>query len=192
MDHHEKLCLFGLYTSLKSHGASLTNEMFDEANEVHNHYPEATWLTQILLASKVTHLSKVPNSSLFNKVCSHCSDDNHTTFLVNVTAHFTQLDIDFITKQFNVIDFYGVLGDYFSLKQTQTPNVVAKGAAQPTAYCCSCQFIFGQVFECSNTRHSMTAMSFQLTPSRHCLQIPPCHMDVVTLFSLMTVMNRGK
>jgi hypothetical protein len=120
MDRHEKLRLFGLYTSLKSHGASLTNEMFDEATEVHNHYPEATWLAQILPAGEVAHLSKVPNTSLFNKVRSHRSDDNHTAFLVNVIAHFPRLDIDLVAKRFNVMDFRGALGDYFSLKQTNT------------------------------------------------------------------------
>jgi hypothetical protein len=132
MDRHEKLRLFGLYTSLKSHGASLMNEMFDEATEVHNHYPEAMWLAQILPATEVAHLSKAPTTSLFNKVRSHRSDDNHTAFLVNAVAHLPRLDVDDVAKQFNIMDFRGALGDYFSLKQTHTER---RGQRRSAANC---------------------------------------------------------
>jgi hypothetical protein len=48
MNHVEKMQLFSLYVSLKYFGASLIDEMIDEAADMANHYPETTWLSQVL------------------------------------------------------------------------------------------------------------------------------------------------
>lgn len=44
----EQARLFRLYVILKAGGASLLNDMIEEANEMTSQYPEATWLSRVL------------------------------------------------------------------------------------------------------------------------------------------------
>ena len=48
MDRVEKMHLFGLYSTLKSHGLSLLNEMVLETSDMADHYPEQAWLSSVL------------------------------------------------------------------------------------------------------------------------------------------------
>jgi hypothetical protein len=48
MDRVEKMHFFGLYSTLKSHGLSLLNEMVMEASDMEDHYPEQAWLSRVL------------------------------------------------------------------------------------------------------------------------------------------------
>jgi hypothetical protein len=118
MDRIEKMHLFGLYTSLKSNGACLLNEMVDEASNVANHYPEATWLSHILPPNENAFVSQVLKPTLFAKGRSHLSDDNHVAFLVNKTAHVRSITVGEASRLFNIPDLRAALGDYFSLQLT--------------------------------------------------------------------------
>jgi len=118
MDRIEKMRLFGLYTSLKSNRASLLNEMVDEALDVANHYPEATWLSHILPPNEIMFAGQVSKPTLFTKGRSHLSDDNHSAFLVNKMAHLRSVTVDEAAQLFNLSDFHAALGDYFCLKLT--------------------------------------------------------------------------
>ena len=122
MDHIEKMHLFGLYTSLKSNGACLLNEMVEEASDVANHYPEATWLSHILPPNKNTFVSQVLKPTLFTKGRSHLSDDNHMAFLVNKTAHVRSLTVSEASQLFNIPDLRAPLGDYFNLQLTHAQH----------------------------------------------------------------------
>lgn len=169
MDRIEKLRLFGLYTSLKSHAASLVNEMFDEATEINQHYPEAMWLSQILPADEFVHYSNVAKPSLFSKVRSHRSDDNRTAFLMTLTPHFRRVPVDQIAIQFGVPDFRAALGDYFTLQQT---HVQRRGQRRSAANC-QLPFSLVHVWNCFRMQqHSIQDERITLPP-RTVQSLPP-------------------
>jgi len=118
MDWVEKMHLFGLYVSLKFNNAGLLNEMFNEAAEVANHYPEAAWLSQVLPQGDISIPGGVCKPSLFNKVHSHISDNCSAAFLINVAPHHPNLAVDSAAQLFHILDFHGALGDYFTLRQS--------------------------------------------------------------------------
>jgi len=93
MDCMEKLRLFNLYVSLKSNNASLVNEMFNEASEVADHYPEVTWLSCVLPPGDVSIPGSTSKTSLFSKLWNHLSDDRSTAFLVNAVPHHRHITV---------------------------------------------------------------------------------------------------
>jgi len=118
MDRLEKMRLFNLYVSLKYYGASLMNEMIDEASEIANHYPEATWLSQILPPGDITIGRGAVALSLFHKARKHLSDNYTTAFTVTLKPHCHNMTINAAAAFFDIPDFCVALGDYFLLKQT--------------------------------------------------------------------------
>jgi hypothetical protein len=118
MDCIEKMHLFGLYTSLKSNGTCLLNEMVNKASNVANHYPEATWFSHILPPNKNAFVSQVLKPMLFTKGCSHLSNDNHMAFLVHKTAHVCNITVGKASWLFNIPNLCAALGNYFSLQLT--------------------------------------------------------------------------
>ena len=118
MDHVEKARLFCLYTSLKTNGASLLNEMVHKASEVSNHYPEAVWLSHALPSGEAPVGIGASKPSLFSKLQSHISDNRSSAFLVNLKPHYLQMDTTEAARLFHLPDLRPALGDYFSLQQS--------------------------------------------------------------------------
>jgi hypothetical protein len=118
MDCVEKLWLFNLYVSLKFSGMSLMNEMIDEACEMVDHYPEATWLSQILPPGDMAIRKGPPGTSLFHKTWSHLLDDQTAAFSVTLKPHQQNITVDKAASFFTLNDFRAALGDYFVLQQT--------------------------------------------------------------------------
>lgn len=117
MDHVEKSRLFDLFTLLSYGGASLLNIMVDEASEIANYYPEATWLSHVLPADEYRLHGAASRPLLFNKSRSQQSDDLSTAFLVTLKPHHPRLLVYDTADRFHLPDFRGALGDYFVLKQ---------------------------------------------------------------------------
>lgn len=115
MDRQEKCRKFELYTSLRYHGAGLVNEMVLEAGVMSSHYPEATWLSQVLPASE-THSGRLLKKSLFSKV-HHSSEELDIAFVVAKRADF-KLSVAAASAKFFLLDLQGALGDYFVLGQS--------------------------------------------------------------------------
>jgi hypothetical protein len=115
MDCVEKARIFGLYTALKSNNASLLNEMVQEASEVANHYPEATWLSHVHPPDEVQAGSGLKVTSLFNKSRAHLSDNNTTAFLVTAQPHLPHLPVKDAANSLRTPDFSAALGDHFTL-----------------------------------------------------------------------------
>ena len=118
MDRVEKIHLFSLYVSLKYHGASLLNEMIDKASKMANHYPETTWLSQVLPAGNIAISKSVPAKSLFHKSQRHLSDDQAAAFTMTLKPHHHNMTIDAATNLFKLPDFHVALCDYFPVLQT--------------------------------------------------------------------------
>jgi hypothetical protein len=169
MDRIEKIHLFSLYVSLKSNNASLLNEMFREAAEVADHYPEATWLSHVLPKGDISVTGSASTPSLFSKLRSHLSDDHSTAFLVTAKPHHLCLSIDGAATLFDLPDFHGALGDFFSLQQTY---VERRGHRKSGPHC---QLPFTHVHIWNNFK--MQQFSSQdpriLLPSRTVQALPP-------------------
>ena len=117
MDWVEKISLFNFYVSLKISGASLVNDMIDEASNMADHYPESTWLSQVLPPGDVAIGHSVPQPSLFHKTQSHLSDNHVAAFMVNLKPH-CKITVQAAATLFGLPNFQGALGDFFVLKQT--------------------------------------------------------------------------
>ena len=118
LDRLEKMQLFNLYVSLKFFGGSLVNEMRNEASEMADHYPEATWLSQVLPPGDVAIGNSRPAASLFHKARRHLSDDQTAAFTVTSKLHYRNISIDTAANLFNIPDLRAALGDKFLLEQT--------------------------------------------------------------------------
>jgi hypothetical protein len=105
MDRLEKMRLFNLYVSLKYFGASLLNMMVDEACEMADHYPEVTWLSQVLPPGEVSIGNSMPRPSLFHKTQSHISDSHTAAFTVTIKPHRTNVAVDNTAAMFHLTDF---------------------------------------------------------------------------------------
>ena len=110
MDRVEKMHLFGLYSTLKSHGLSLLNEMVTEASDMAVHYPEQAWLSCVLPDEHRVGTSRT-RTNLFNKNRSHISKDQSTAILLNVHPYRSAL-IDDIATEFGLPDLRAALGDF--------------------------------------------------------------------------------
>ena len=165
----EKFRLFGLYVFLKSNNASLLNEMFNEASEVADHYPEATWLSQALPPGAISITGAASKPSLFSKLRSHLSDDQTTAFLVNATPHYAHISVNEAAQVFNLLDFRAALGDFFHLRQSFS---VRNGKRKSSS---ECQLPFSNIRVWNNFRiqqHS-TQDPRILLPSRTIQALPP-------------------
>lgn len=110
MDRVEKMHLFGLYSTLKSHGLSLLNEMVTEASDMADHYSEQTWLSCVLPDEQQVGTSRT-RTNLFNKNHSHISKDQSTAILLNVRPYRSAL-INDIATEFGLPDPRAALGDF--------------------------------------------------------------------------------
>jgi hypothetical protein len=117
MDRLEKMRIFDLYVSLKFYGSNLMNEMVNEASEVADHYPEATWLSRILPPGEIAIGNSAVRSSLFHKARRHLSDNQAAAFTVTANPHHKGLQVDAAATLFNLGDLRAALGDFFVLKQ---------------------------------------------------------------------------
>ena len=110
MHHVEKMHLFGLYSTLKSHGLSLLNKMVTEAGDMADHYPKQIWLSCVLLEEQQVGTSRT-RTNIFNKNCSHISKDQSTAILLNVHPYHSAL-INDIAIEFGLPDLQAALGDF--------------------------------------------------------------------------------
>ncbi|KAF7984714.1 hypothetical protein HWV62_13026 [Athelia sp. TMB] len=113
LDRLEKVSKFDLYTRLRSSGASLLNLMVEEASEVADHYPEATWLSHVLPKDEYQVRGAASCLSLSSKTRSRLSDDLSMAFLLTLKPHYPSLYIADASAQFKIPDLRGALGDYF-------------------------------------------------------------------------------
>jgi hypothetical protein len=169
MDRMEKLRLFNLYVSLKSNNASLVNEMFNEASEVADHYPEATWLSHMLPLGDVAILGGASKTSLFSKLWNHLSNDRSIAFLVNAVPHHRHITVNEAIAVFKLPDFHGALGDLFVLRQSYAAR---RGQRRSTS---ECQLPFSYVHVWNNFRiqQRLSQDSRILLPSRTIQALPP-------------------
>ena len=169
MDRVEKSHIFAIYTSLKANNISLLNEMFHEASEVSNHYPEAVWLSHALPHGEGTAGTSKSKSSLFNKSRSHLSDNHSIAFLVNLKPHYPQFGVSDAAKLFNLPDLRPALGDYFTL---QLSDLARNGQRRCKS---DCNLPFTRIHVWNNFR--MQKYSTQDTrivlPSRTVQALPP-------------------
>ena len=114
MDRVEKMHLFGLYSTLKSHGLSLLNEMVIEASDMSDHYPEQAWLSRVLPDERQVCTSRT-RTTFFDKNRSHISKDQSKAIYLNVCPYRSAL-IEDIAMEFGlqVPDFRAALGDFYS------------------------------------------------------------------------------
>jgi len=81
------------------------------------HYPEATWLSQVLPPGNVTIGNSRPAASLFHKAWWHLSDDQAAAFTITFKPHYCNISIDTAANLFNIPDLCVALGDKFLLEQ---------------------------------------------------------------------------
>jgi hypothetical protein len=116
MDRVEKMHLFGLYSTLKSHGLSLLNEMVMEASDMSDHYPEQAWLSRVLPDERQVCTSRT-RTTFFDKNRSHISKDQSTAILLNVRPFRSAL-IEDIAMEFGLPDLRAALGDFYTTAQS--------------------------------------------------------------------------
>lgn len=120
MDRKEKMEVFGLYTALKHHGASLLNEMVTEANTMVDHYPEQTWLSHVLPKEELSSQIHIRNrATLFDRKPTLITDDEMTAIYTNLRPHI-KLPLDQIAIQYGLPDLYDTLKDYFDTSHSTT------------------------------------------------------------------------
>jgi Plavaka transposase len=169
MDRMEKLRLFGLYVSLKSNNTSLVNEMFNEASEVANHYPEATWLSHALPPGDISIAGNPSKPSLFSKLRNHLSDDHSTAFLINAAPHCRHVTVNEAADAFGLPDFRGALGDWFVLQQ----SYAAHWGQRRSTSDCQLPFSYVQVWNNFRIQQCSSQDSRILLPSRTIQALPP-------------------
>ncbi|KAF9222828.1 hypothetical protein BS17DRAFT_836007 [Gyrodon lividus] len=79
-----------LFTTLKTVGMPLFNEMVYEARLMQIYYPESTWIKSVLPGEHHINTS-TPRGSVFNNACAHLSSDNSTAILLTLKPHFPDL-----------------------------------------------------------------------------------------------------
>lgn len=168
MDRVEKTDQFRLFVSLKAHGASLVNEMINEASEIANHYPEQLWLSRAIPEGETIVAKRSPSTSLFDKSHSHLSNDASTAFVVSKKPH-AKLSIHEAAASRNLSDFWGALGDYFVRKQTHTERRGTRRSAQG----CGLPFNRVRVWDSFRMQQTSTQDPSILLPSRTIQALPP-------------------
>ncbi|KAI5982229.1 hypothetical protein EDD15DRAFT_2181328 [Pisolithus albus] len=113
LDRQEKQRFFQLFTTLKTAGAPLINEMLREATQMQMHYPESTWIANVL-PDEQRISSVTPKTSIFDRDHSHISSDNSTAFLVTLKPHFPNISVDDTALFLSIKDLRPALGDFFS------------------------------------------------------------------------------
>lgn len=169
MDRVEKTWAFGLYTNLKSNRASLVNEMVQEASEIANHYPEATWLSHVLPPGEVRVGAGPTMTSLFTKSRAHLSDDSAAAFVVTIKPHQPQLPVDKAADLYKIPDLRGALGDCFLLGLTNA----ARGGQRRSPPDCSLPFTHIHVWHNFRMQQYSSQDSSILLPSRTVQALPP-------------------
>ena len=142
MDRTEKARLFQLFTTIQASGTGLVNKspashsllttMVDEASQLADHYPEATWLSHV--QADGVHCISGPASrpNLARNRHHQVSDDFSTVFLVNVKPHHPSLSVREAALKFALPDFHPALGDFFTLGQAYD---VRKGQRKSSNTC---------------------------------------------------------
>ena len=169
MDRVEKAHLFCLYTSLKTNGASLLNEMVHEASEVSNHYPEAVWLSHAIPSGEASVGNGTSKPSLFSRSQSHISDNHSSAFLVNLQPHHPQMDTTEAARLFRLPDLHPALGDYFSQQQSYT----ARNGQRRSRSDCFLPFTQIHIWTKFQMQQYSTQDSRILLPSQTLQALPP-------------------
>ncbi|KAI6014080.1 hypothetical protein PISMIDRAFT_110851 [Pisolithus microcarpus 441] len=120
LDRQEKQRFFQLFTTLKTAGAPLINEMVYEATQMQMHYPESTWVANVLPNEQRVG-SIASRKSIFDNSRSRISSDNSTAFLVTVKPHFPSISVD-DTAFLSINDLRPALGDFFSGRSYTSRN----------------------------------------------------------------------
>ncbi|KAF9218323.1 hypothetical protein BS17DRAFT_883480 [Gyrodon lividus] len=81
---------FQLFTTLKTAGMPLFNEMVYEARLMQIYYPESTWIESVLPGEHRINTS-TPRGLVFNNARAHLSSDNSTVILLTLKPHFPDL-----------------------------------------------------------------------------------------------------
>ena len=115
LDRQEKQRLVHLFTTLKTAGASLINEMAYEADLMQLHYPELTWMSTVSPNPDERLMGQVaPSKSVFNNPRSRISSDRTTALLLTIQPRFPGLSIDDACHTLSIAGFREALGDFFS------------------------------------------------------------------------------
>ncbi|KAF9220459.1 hypothetical protein BS17DRAFT_852137 [Gyrodon lividus] len=105
LDRREKQRFFQLFTTLKTAGMPLFNEMI--------YYPESTWIESVLPGEHRINTS-TPRGSVFNNARAHLSSNNSTTILLTLKPHFPDLSIDDASQLLSITNLRPALGDFFA------------------------------------------------------------------------------
>lgn len=168
MDCVEKVAQFDLYTDLKGNGVSLMNVMVEEASDVADHYPEATWLSHVLPRDEHRVTGAASRPSLFQKLRSRLSEDMSTAFLVTRKPHHPLTWIAQASQQFRIPELRAALLDYFDMT---TARPASRERRQNSSY----QLTFSQIHIWNNLRIQQRSSqdSRILLPVRTLQALPP-------------------
>ena len=115
LDQQEKQCFFHVFTTLKTAGASLINEMAYKADLMQLHYPELTWISTISPDPDEHLMGQVaPSKSVFNNPHSQILSDCTTALLLTIQPRFPGLSIDDACHTLLIAGFRKALGNFFS------------------------------------------------------------------------------
>ncbi|KZP15179.1 hypothetical protein FIBSPDRAFT_750832 [Athelia psychrophila] len=169
MDRLEKCRQFQLYTSLTYHRRSLLNVMVEEATDIADHYPEATWLSHALPAGEYSVRGAAAKRSLFDKVRNQVSDDHEVAFSVTIQPHFPKNSIADAAQLFVLPDFHPSLGDYFVLAQSHSE----RNGRRKSSSDCELPFTHLNVWRSFRMQQHSTQDPRILLPPRTVQALPP-------------------
>lgn len=128
----EKIRFFNLYITMRTTGPNLVNIMVDEASALADHFPETTWLSQVLPADEVRSVSNCRShpTNLFSKDKRYLSNDRSTAFTVALRPHH-KLDVEDAVQIYSLTDLRAACGDFFSGQDYSARN----GQRRSHAHC---------------------------------------------------------
>ncbi|KIK12808.1 hypothetical protein PISMIDRAFT_120205 [Pisolithus microcarpus 441] len=120
LDRQEKQRFFQLFTTLKTAGTPLINEMVNEAVQMQMHYPESMWVANVLPNERCVGCIAF-RKSIFDNDRSRISSDNSTAYLVTLRPHFPSISVD-DAALLSINDLHPALGDFFSGRSYTSRN----------------------------------------------------------------------
>lgn len=165
----EKMCMFNLFTMLRATGPSLINLMVDEASALSDHFPETTWLSQVLPAGEVRLMgnSRSHPTNLFSKNRRYLSNDRSVAFTVALRPHY-KLQIEDAAQTYSLPDLRAACGDFFSGQDYRARNGKRKSDVH-------CNLLFNEVqtWKSFRMQQASTQDASVLLPPRTVQALPP-------------------
>ncbi|KIJ59743.1 hypothetical protein HYDPIDRAFT_32958 [Hydnomerulius pinastri MD-312] len=167
LDRREKQRFFQLFTTLKTAGMPLFNEMVYEARLMQIYYPESTWIESVLPGEHRINTS-TPRGSVFNNARAHLSSDNSTAILLTLKPHFPDLSIDDASQLLSITDLRPALGDFFAGRSYMLRN--GRRISPPN---CSLPFSRVHVWSKFRMQQHSAQNPFALAPPQTIQAAPP-------------------